>query len=371
METKTEEKTTTPALEVPGAANLASRRIGTTAVSPWQSMDWTPERKALLQKQLCPPTATALEFEYYFDWCRQTGLNPFVKQCYLIERWDTVSNTKRHEPMVAEAGFAARADALPDFRGMKSGVVYAGDIFGIDEEAGKVVHEWDLATRAKAGNKVLGAWAQGFRDGRVCEITWLTLETRIQMKKATAQGPAAPTIFWARDSPGQIRKCARADQYRRLYPNIFAGWYEPAEAREEEMEVNPAPTAAPAKPTGKSDALKDRLKRAAAQTVDAKAETKADTKPTSKAPPIDCVRFGPHKGTLISDVSTIDLEAAISEANRGLANATGKEPWVQSVKEGIAAITAELERREANPPSVDDVLPRDENEPQPEPGSNG
>lgn len=320
----------------PSALALAPQR---TSIQAWQALDWTQERIDLARKQVAPPTATEGEFKFFLEWCQQTGLNPFVKQAFLIERWDANSGSKRHEPMAAEAGFAARADALPDFRGMKSGVVYLGDTFGIDEASQTIVHEWDLATRAKNGNKVIGAWAHAKREGRDIEISWVTVESRIQLKK-----DGTPNVFWKKDPAGQVRKCARADQYRRAYPNIFAGWYDPAENIDEEREVN-APPAAPTKPTAKSDALRERLKNQA-KTVDAPKATPPSKGEKAGPPPIDCVRFGPFKGTAIADVPTPDLEAAVSEANRQLANATGKEPWCQSVREGINAISAELDKRE-------------------------
>lgn len=329
----------------PPTKTVALSRAERTSVQAWQALDWTQERIDLARKQVAPPTATEAEFKFFLEWCQQTGLNPFVKQAYLIERYDSQSNTKKHEPMAAEAGFAARADALPDFRGMKSGVVFVGDQFGIDEETQTVVHQWDIATRIKNGNKVLGAWAHATREGRLVEISWVTVESRIQKKR-----DGTPNVFWLRDPAGQIRKCARADQYRRAYPNIFAGWYDPAESIDEEREVN-APPPAPTKPTGKSDALRERLKKQA-QTVDA---AKASPPQGTKAgpPPVDCVRFGPFKGTLIADVATADLEAANVTANQQLVAASGKEAWVPSVREGIAAIAAELERRGLAAPADD------------------
>lgn len=347
-----EAKTQIEAQSVPPTP-VALARAERTSVQAWQALDWTQERIDLARKQVAPPTATEGEFKFFLEWCQQTGLNPFVKQAYLIERWDAASGNKRHEPMAAEAGFAARADALPDFRGMKSGVVYAGDMFGINEETQTVVHEWDLASRMKHGSKVLGAWAHATREGRVVEISWVTVESRIQLKK-----DGQPNVFWKKDPGGQVRKCARADQYRRAYPNIFAGWYDPAENIDDEREIN-APPPAPKTPTGKSDALRERLKKQA-QTVDA---AKA-TPPPAKAgpPPLDCVRFGPFKGTLIADVPTADLDAANQQANRELGNAKGTEPWVVTVKEGIAAITAELEKREHAQPDPD---PTNSSEPTP------
>lgn len=207
----------------------------TQSVSRWSPTVWDADRIALARKAVTPPTATKEEFEFFIAWCRRTGLDPFVKQAYLIKRWDAQSNTERHEPMAAEQGMAARADAEPDYRGMRSGVVYAGDKFSVDEEAQKVIHTWSPEERAKAGMKILGAWAHGKREGREVEITYVTLESRIARKK-----DGSVTKFWATDPAGQLRKCARADQYRRLYPNLFASVYLTAELENlDERDVTP------------------------------------------------------------------------------------------------------------------------------------
>lgn len=363
METKQEETGSVAAIEITKKVVAPPAR--------WQPLEFTTERLELMKKAICPPTATEGEFRFFVEWCRQTGLNPFLKQAYLVERYDSQTNTKKHDPMVAEAGFAARADALEDFGGMRSGVVYAGDEFMIDEVTQEITHRWSIEARSKHGTKVLGAWAHATRAGRVVEITWLTIESRIQRKK-----DGSATRFWHVDPAGQLRKCARADQYRRAFPNIFAGWYDPAETRDgEEVEVN-APPAPSRAPDAKTDALKARL--GVSRVVDAK--TVSDAKPSdakapnptppkgssaTTAPPLDQLRFGPNKGRPISDATTLELEEALNLAHAQLAQATGKEPWVKSVREGVDAIDAEIERRVAADDGESAMTPATE------PGSEG
>jgi len=356
-------------------------RTERTHVSPWQQLEFTTARIDIMRRTITPPTATEAEFAFFVEWCRQTGLNPFLRQAYLVERWDANSNSKKHDPMVAEAGFAARADALRDFRGMRSGVVYAGDEFFIDEASQEIVHRWSVETRKKDANKVIGAWAHGRREGREVEITWLTVESRIQKKR-----DGTPNVFWSRDPAGQIRKCARADQYRRLYPNIFSGWYDPAEMQTE-VEVNTVPAAiqqVAQQAASKSRALAQRLgvtpvasalaEKAEPKTVpvpqdaaaqepppfmpdDApttprrgespKAPPKTPPAPASTVPPLTHLRFGPARGTALEDCSTIELEEALQIAEENVAKAKGKKSWMGAVREGIAAVQSEIARREA------------------------
>lgn len=328
--------------DAPAIAHALIGRTTTTTILPWRALEWTSEQLDIVRKVIAPPTATPAEVDFFIAWCRRTGLDPFTKQAYLIERYDSVTNTKKHEPMAAEQGMAALADSMPDFRGMKSGVVYAGDEFLVDElnEDAPVVHRWSIESRAKAGNRIIGAWAHGKRDGRVVEVTYLTLESRKPVYKSGGTSP-----FWVRDAAGQMRKCARADQYRRLYQNLFAGAYIEGELLDSrEVEVNEAPASTPAEKTSRTEALKRRL-GVGTVTLDTQPEPKGAA-PSAAAPPIDCVRFGPRKGQPIADTSTEELKAALKVAQEQLAKATGKEGWHASVQEGVGAIETELMDRD-------------------------
>lgn len=333
METQTETKQQQNEVQptIASVSALASTSRATT-VLPWRKLEWSEELKQTLRKAIAPPSASDAEVDYFRLWCERTGLDPFVKQAYLVERYDSVSNTKKHEPMAAEAGMAALADSMPDFRGMRSGVVYAGDEFIIDEETQMVHHRWNPAERAKNKMQIIGAWAHGKRDGRETEITYLTLDSRIARKR-----DGTPTKFWATDPAGQLRKCARADQYRRLYPNLFAGAYVEGELRDDaiEVEVNEAPKSA----KSGNASLKEKL---GVKPIDSTATV---LPVASSAPPIDCLRFGPSKGKKLTECTDAELTAAHAVATEQLSKATGKEKWFQNVKEGIDAVDAEVERR--------------------------
>lgn len=307
--------------------------VPTTSAGLWQPPVWDAERINLLRKAIAPPSATAAEVDLFIAWCKRTGLDPFIKQAYLIERWDAMSNTKKHEPMASEQGMAARVDAFPDFRGIKSGVVYAGDVFDVDDDATAVVHKWNIADRTKNGMKIIGAWSHAQREGRVIEVTFLTLESRIGKKK-----DGSTTRFWATDPAGQLRKCARADQYRRAYPGALAGVYIEAELRrDEDDETDGAKPAAPtppsAAPNAKTEALKARLA--------------ADPKASGAVLPIEFVRFGKAKGVLIADATTVQLVEAMESGTTTLKKAKGDEKWVPALREGLDAIAMETDRRTA------------------------
>lgn len=346
MEAKTETKTevkTNGVVDAPVQAQVLAKPETTPAeISKWEAPNWNAERIALAKKAVTPPTATDAEFEYFIAWCKRTGLDPFVKQAYLIERraQDSKGNwVAKHEPMASEAGLAARADAEPDFRGIESAAVYEGDVFRVvrkpDGDLG-VHHEWSPVDRAKAGNKLLGAWAHARRAGRTVKLTWLPLASRIQ---TTREGKA--TKFWATMPEGQIEKCARAEQYRLAYPNIFGSAYIPEEMADEEPSVEGS-VVPPSKPTPPTQSATNALAAKLAEKVAAEvAQTKA---PAAAAADERTVQFGPHKGVPISGLDGAQLGASIDFATEKLKAGEAKlksAPNDEKVKAALAKMMDE------------------------------
>lgn len=244
---------------------------GTPGYAPFKAPAMTNERKEFLKRQFTPTGCTDLEFEFFLAYCERTGLDPVIKQAYLVERKQKVFKNgadvwvSKFEPMSAEAGMAARADAMPDFEGIDDGVVYEGDTFTIDYAAGTVVH---TANPLKRG-RIIGAWAHVHRKGRRVPITWLRVEERIQTK-----GDGSANLFWSKMTATQILKCARAEQWRQAYPNLFAGEFVPEEMNRDEVDVTPPNAHEEARPT--ADRLADKIKPTAqAQATQAPSSTPA------------------------------------------------------------------------------------------------
>lgn len=356
---------------------------------------WTEQQRNLIRKTVCPPNTTDLEFEFFSAFCAQTGLNPLLKQAWLIPRKQKNPITEKYEekmePQVAEIGMRARADEMPDYRGIEGDSVYEGDEFLVDASAGVVIHKYSLQARKKAGNVLLGAWARVEREGRRPSLAYLTVNSRAQ---------SSP--FWTKDPQGQIAKCARAHVLRLAYPNVFAGAYI-AEEMHREIEVNDPPVQQSASAT---EELEQRLRAKlgvvkveatplaadTTQTVSAPQEkanadaSKASPPEAKKSstPPITHLRFGPAKGTALADASTIELEEALEVARKNVANLKeGEQPkWLAGTLEGIAAAEAEIAKREApeggfppEPPGVaapaQHANPRDGQTTAREPGSEG
>jgi phage recombination protein Bet len=362
-------------------------------------LDWTEERRALLRGQVCPPSASDDEFALFLDWCRSTGLNPFLQQAYLIERSVNVGGryVSKHQPMAGIGGFRALVDLQPDYAGGAGAAVYAGDKFAVNARTGDVVHEWDPTSRAKAGERVLGAWWKVERRGRVTRVVYLPLGSRIQ---TTREGK--PTKFWASDPGGQILKCAEAAAYREAYPSVFSGVFIADEVGDD---FDPTPPkrdeAAAASSVSATEALKSRIAKAhslpapSASTVEvprqgapASVDVAKPTPPTAKAatpsavpyPGIEWLRWGRFKGKLIADLSTVELEETLGEvddAQRKIkpgSKAPDGRLWLDVLAESVEAVRREIATREgvfgvAGP--APHAHPRDGQVTEREPGSEG
>lgn len=374
METKTEVVNDAPKLDAPAPANLATSKP-IDRLAP-KALEWTETRIELLRKQVCPPSASREEFELFLEWCRMTGLNPFIQQAYLIPRRQKVKGAdgsekwvEKHQPLAAIGGMRALVDLQPDYEGFEGGAVYAGDRFGANQKTGELIHEWDLESRLARGWKVIGAWAHAKRRGRATKLVFLPIESRVQ-----------DSPFWRNDPSGQIAKCAEAAAYRECYPNALSGVFLSEEWRDEgapaEIDVTP-----PAVTTSKTSALRERVEAAAKAAVEGVEKKKAKPaeapKPAGPATlPIEQIRFGKFKGKLIADLSTIELEAVLAEADALRPKITGQ--WLAPFNEGVAAIQNEIALRERGgevAPGVagptEHANPRDGQVTEREPGAEG
>ena len=359
-------QTQTPAAPVTEATTTTTKALAlvtpTTSVAEFVAPVWDDARIALAKKTICPPGTSDQEFEYFIAWSKRTGLDPFIQQSYLVPRREKNASgqwVEKKVPMAAVAGMAARADSMPDYRGMRSGIVYVGDHFFVDEDQGIVEHKWTLEARLKAGNKMIGAWAHAKRDGRHIPVTYLTQPER---------DPGNGSPFWSpAKAPAQLRKCCEAEQYRKAYPNIFSGVYIEGEYERVERDVTPALTTSSGMPDAKTDALKAKL---GVKTVSPASATVPDPTPTptskksEELPPVTHVRHGKHKGKALVDLSTPELEEALAVTKRSLADSKPGGWWIEPFKESVEAMINELERRITGgaPPSEAT---------EPEPGSEG
>lgn len=365
MKTKPEEKTATAATKEAETERVTEELAGAGSRTPlalvqpptgqgyvmFQPVKLDEERKALLKKMYGPQGCSDLELEFFFAFCERTGLDPMLKQAYLVARSARVKVTRngqtfeewveKFEPLASEQGMAAKADGLPDFRGMLDGCVYKGDVFELDNVAQTVIHKTNPLTRGA----LIGAWAHVQREGRKVPISYFTFAEKAQYTK---EGKL--TKFWNQGGPSQLLKCCRAEQWRQGWPNIFGGQFVPEEMREEIDVTERAEATVGGERRDTTDVLAEKLK----------AETQApeEAKPVSaKGSTVEVIATKPMSGEANMraledhakklEAKEVKADPATTEAIQKLENALGPDLAKAVANETMPEGTRPLEKDHA------------------------
>lgn len=191
-------------------------------------------------RRLICDSATDKEVSLFLQLCQSQHLNPFVKDAYLVKYGNAPASM-----ITSYQVFNRRACKDPNYNGINSGVVVIRD--------GEVVHKRGAACYKKAGEELIGGWAEvRFKDGREPAYAEVALEDYSTGKSNWAKMPGV-----------MIEKCAKAAAWRLAFPDTFQGMY-----AAEEME------------------------QAAPQQVPAEVRPAADLQPVREAFKPFCERFG-------------------------------------------------------------------------------
>ena len=156
-----------------------------------------------IKRTFCPK-ATDQEAANFLHLCRYMGLNPFVKDAYLIKYGDGAATM-----VVGKDAFMKRADAHPQFAGITSGViVLSGD--KIDNRTG---------TLTLKGDEIVGGWARVARNDRKVDVDVTVTFSEFNNNRG----------LWKTMPSVMIEKCAIVTALRRAFPATFSGMYDSAE----------------------------------------------------------------------------------------------------------------------------------------------
>lgn len=151
--------------------------------------------------------------------CKAQGLNPWVNDAYCVG-YDTQDGAK-FNLITSHQAFLKRAEASPQYDGMRSGVVVqVGD-------GEPIKREGDLVYK---GETLVGGWAEVYRKDR------LVPSSDALSLAVFSTGRSR----WKDDPAGQICKCAEASAVRKAYPSSLSG----LRCREEMDAVHEATVAA-------------------------------------------------------------------------------------------------------------------------------
>ena len=106
-------------------------------------------------KRLFCPKATDQEAALFLELCRYQGLNPFVRDAYLLKYSDGPGSVATM--VVGKDSFTKRAEAHPQFAGMVAGVIVQDSSGAVEYRKGSLILE---------NEKLVGGWAEIHRMDR-------------------------------------------------------------------------------------------------------------------------------------------------------------------------------------------------------------
>lgn len=156
------------------------------------------------------------EVMMFMSLCRYQHLNPFLKEAYLIKFGS-------NDPATIVTGkdvFTKRADANPNYKGKKAGIVVQKEDGTVEEREGTMV---------LPGEKLVGGWAKVFIKDKEPEYQSVSFDEYAGRKK-----DGKLNSQWSKKPATMIRKVAVVQALREAFPDRFQGLY----AQEEMATVN-------------------------------------------------------------------------------------------------------------------------------------
>jgi phage recombination protein Bet len=154
-----------------------------------------------------PELVSETEIIMFMQLCRYQGLNPFLREAYLIK----YSNDSPATMVTGKDTFTKRAASIKECQGYNAGIIVASE-----RRKGAALFE---------GEKLLGGWAEVFRDG------WKEpLHVEVALSEYLRKNrEGKPTKSWAEMPATMIRKVALVQALREAFPDRFQGLYDAAE----------------------------------------------------------------------------------------------------------------------------------------------
>lgn len=164
----------------------------------------------IIKKYICPK-ATDQEAYMFMQLCNLQGLNPFLREAYLIKYGDEAATI-----VTGKDTFTKRADKLPQYDGFKAGIIVVDNSKQCQYREGSFL---------APGETLLGGWAEVFRKDRAHSFrNEVSLEEYARKKK-----DGTLMSNWKSMPATMIRKVPLVQSLREAFPDEFGGMYSPEE----------------------------------------------------------------------------------------------------------------------------------------------
>lgn len=167
---------------------------------------------------------TSQEIVLFMNLCKYQGLNPFLREAYLIKY-----GTQPATIVTGKSAFEKRAARCEKFKGFDAGVVVYNPDTGLENRSGTIV---------LADEELVGGWAEVYVEGfeKPVKVTVALSEYIGKKKDGTVNSQ------WASKPATMIRKVAKMQALREAFPDNFEGLYGAEEMNvEEPMTTMPVP----------------------------------------------------------------------------------------------------------------------------------
>lgn len=275
-------------------------------VTPLNSMItmWTDPEQLKTIRSIYAKDATELEFKTFVELGIATGLNPFLREIWLVK----YDKNAAAQIFIGRDGYRKSISKNNNYRGHHSDAVYSNDDFCFDLTKGEVKHTYNLKDRGK----LLGAYS----------VVHMQNVPRPYYVFVELSEYDLNHSLWKTKKATMIKKVAECQAIRMADSCTFGGTYSEDEMPEKIM------------PVSKAKDLNQKL----GLTIDAKAEpatqevnleTGEVTQPTndeSEPMTLDHVKFMIDSATKISHlINAIDYAKALPEEDRKIARTLYKE----------------------------------------------
>lgn len=153
---------------------------------------------------------TDQEVIMFMQLCRYQGLNPFLREAYLIK----YSQNSPATMVTGKDTFTKRAAGIKECKGWNAGVIVQAEK-RVERRKGAAVFE---------GEALIGGWADVFRDG------WVEpLHNEVSLAEYQKLRDGRPVGSWSSMPATMIRKVALVQGLREAFPDHYQGMYDSAE----------------------------------------------------------------------------------------------------------------------------------------------